>query len=52
MIDKLEKVNAKLLGIVINNYDRKNYYRQFGAGKTGRYYSKYGYGIESDARNK
>lgn len=43
MVGLFEKVNANLLGGILNNFDRKNYYEQFGSGKKAKYYSNYGY---------
>jgi capsular exopolysaccharide synthesis family protein len=44
MLDKFKKVNANLLGVVMNNVNIKKYYGMLGATNEGRYYSHYGYG--------
>lgn len=43
LIEKFSKVNANLLGVVLNNYGYEKYLEQIGGNK-GKYYSKYGYG--------
>lgn len=44
VLEKLGKVDANLLGVILNNYDNKSYMKQIGGGNGARYYYKYGYG--------
>lgn len=44
LIEKFNKVDANLLGIILNQYNKKKYLTQIGAQNSGRYYSNYGYG--------
>jgi len=43
LVENFKKVNANLLGVVLNNYEYEKYLEQIG-GNSGKYYSKYGYG--------
>lgn len=43
MLEKLEQVNANILGVVLNDVNRNKYHQQFGSGYRGKYYYSYGY---------
>lgn len=43
LLDIYNKVDANLLGIVINNYDFRSFIKNYGTGKKGKYFNKYGY---------
>lgn len=43
LIDKFNRIDANLLGVVLNGFNKQKYLIQIGAQNTGRYYSKYGY---------
>jgi capsular exopolysaccharide synthesis family protein len=46
MFEQFEKVSAKIIGVVINDFETKSYTKQFGAAGGGKYYNKYGYGSD------